>query len=99
LEICRQCRQPTYCDRCGVCLRHGEPKVRCLPTRQWVVRARWLLRRKGTWTPWATTRVTAHGPLGALTPGYADLKAHRPRRVHVLQTDLEVLPVTGGKGV
>lgn len=98
LEICRQCRQPTYCDACGVCLRHGEPKVRQPATRQWIVRARWLLRKRGIWTPWATIRVTARGPLGALTHGYTDLRQHRPKRLHIVQTDLQVLPVSGPNG-
>ena len=32
-------------------------------------------------------------PLGALTHGHYDLKAHRPKRVHIVQTELQVLPV------
>ena len=93
LENCRQCHRRTYCDGCGVCLRHGEPRAREAPTRQWIVKVRWLLRKRGAWTPWAVTRVTARGPLGALTRGYRELRQHRPRRVHVLQTDAQVLPV------
>ena len=100
LEICRQCRQPTYCDTCGVCLRHGVPKVRQPASRQWIVRARRLLRRRGTWTPWCESRTTAHGPLGALTKGYQQLRQqHKPARVHVVQHDVQVLPISGGKGV
>ena len=51
LETCRQCGHRTYCDACGYGNRHGEPKVRPVATRQWIVRARWLLRRHGMWTP------------------------------------------------
>ena len=99
LDECRQCRQPTFCDACGTCNRHGEPRKRTPPTRQWIVKARWLLRRRGAWTNWATTRVTARGPLGALTHGYRELKAHRPKRQHIVQTDLQLVPVGGRKGV
>lgn len=37
--------------------------------------------------------------LGALTNGHGTLKAHRPKRLHILQTAIELLPVPGGKGV
>ena len=68
-----------------------------MATRQWIVRARWLLRNKGTWTPWAETRVNARGPLGALTKGYQQLRKHKPARVQVLQYDVQVLPISGGR--
>jgi hypothetical protein len=93
LEICRQCRQPSYCDACGYCNRHGEPRQRQVATRQWIVRARWLLRKRGTWTPWAEARITARGPLGAVTKGYHQLRTHKPQRRHVVQHELQVLPI------
>ena len=99
LETCRQCRQPRYCDACGLCNRCGEPRKRAVATRQWIVRARWLLRRKGVWTPWAESRVNARGPLGALTKGHQQLRQDKPARVQVLQHDLQVLPIGRGKGV
>jgi hypothetical protein len=98
LETCRQCGRKTFCDSCGLCIHHGEPRQRTAPTRQWIVRVRWLLRRRGAWTPWASTRVTARGPLGALTRGHRALRAHRPKRRHVVQTAIELVPVpTGGR--
>ena len=98
MEICRQCRQPSYCDHCGLCIRHGEPRKREVATRQWVVRVRWLVKRRGQWTAWVTCRVTARGPLGAMTHGHNALKTHRPKRLHIVQTSVELLPMTGGKG-
>jgi hypothetical protein len=93
LETCRQCRQPTYCDTCGTCVRHGVPKVRRAPTRQWLVSAKWLLKMNGRWTPWAVAKVTARGPLGALNLAYYDLRKERPKRVHIIRTDYQVVPV------
>ncbi len=58
---------------------------------------RWLQARNGQWTRWAETRVLAHGPLGALTHGHHALKAHRPNRRHIVQIDLQVLPVPTAK--
>jgi hypothetical protein len=42
-------------------------------------------------------RTQIRGPLGAITHGYATVRQHRPKRLHTLQADLQVLP--GGDGV
>lgn len=76
LETCRQCGHTTFCDGCGKCNIHGEPKVRKEPTREFLVQAEFM-PKKGSYSFNGQKVVKAFSLNGAVRKGLYELKKEK----------------------
>jgi len=98
METCKQCGHTTYCDRCGLCNLHGEPRVKIEPTRRWLVEVTFT-PKKGSYQTKGSTIVKANGQVGALAKGFSEVKKEKVKpRTHITSFTVVVTPIPTPRG-
>jgi hypothetical protein len=98
LETCRQCGHTTFCDVCGSCNIHGEPKVKKEPTREFHCSVEFI-PKKGSYSFKGEKVVKAFSLNGALRKGVYELKKQLvPKGRQLAGIKSLVIPMTKRKG-
>jgi hypothetical protein len=98
LEPCRQCGHTTFCDACGRCNIHGEPKAKRLPTREFLVACEFM-PKKGSYAFKGEKVVKAFSLNGAIRKGVYELKKeHVPPRKQLNGVVVRCVPMSAKKG-
>lgn len=97
LEACRQCANITFCDGCGTCNIHGEPKVRKEATREFMVQCEFM-PKKGSYSFRGEKVVKAFSLNGAIRKGVYELKKENvPARKQLKGVKVVCVPMSAKK--